>query len=374
MNAPGPSVSLPPELWLYVHRLATYDDSPMVVAYTERFLYVPVTDPLKDVKNFLREACSFVLVCRLWNSLANEILYENIRVDDKFHALYVALEKPGTAQLVRSVRLSTTRFDHNYAILTLCPRLQVIVQPDATSTPRPEMLVSAPSLDISTALPEFHSLKHIYWTESYLTSDVLRGLIPNAPNLEYLYLTQSTCLRVDDNFDFPAPPSLRRLGLGGVGLPRLEFVSSIFQSDLRNLTRLNCLPSLLNLPDFPALPSLRTLELFGSRSNIPFTTIFTQCPRLRELNYNVWNGVSAPEGEHSFISCVRLHSAVTVVRDWRPIENHFELFRSPAFPKLLRLVLHGSWYRVVGNPLFTQLRDGLRAQGCQLEFPEGHVC
>jgi hypothetical protein len=29
---------------------------------------------------------------------------------------------------------------------------------------------------------------------------------------------------------------------------------------------------------------------------------------------------------------------------------------------------------VVGTALFTRFQDGLRAQGCQLEFPENHVC
>ncbi|KAJ7842421.1 hypothetical protein B0H13DRAFT_2286749 [Mycena leptocephala] len=386
MTATGRSISLPPEIWLYIHRLATLDTSPIALAHTDRFQYVPVTDPLKDVQSFWRvsstnlrdlaepqciiqDACSFVLVCRLWNSLANEILYENIRVDGRFHTLYTALERPGIALLVRSVRLSTTRFDYNCAILMLCPRLQVIVQPDAFSAPRAEMLVGVPAgLD----LPEFHSLKQIYWTESYMASALLRRLIPVAPNLEYLFLTQSTSLRAADSLDFPTfSNSLHRLGLGSVGL---NLVSCIFKVDLQNLTRLNCPPSLLNLQVVPVLPSLHTLVLFGSRTNIPFSTIFARCPGLRELCYDVWNSFSDPQGERSPLSCIRLHSAVSVVRDWSFIENHFGLFLSPQFPRFQRLVLHGSWYGVVGTALFTRFKDGLRAQGCQLEFPENHVC
>ncbi|KAJ6572292.1 hypothetical protein B0H19DRAFT_1133230 [Mycena capillaripes] len=104
MDSQRPAVSFPSELWLHIFRLATSDTSPMVAAYTE-FQYAPVADPLKDMS----DACSFALVCRLWNSLANEILYENIRVDNHFYTLHAALAKPGTAHLVRSVQLSTTR-------------------------------------------------------------------------------------------------------------------------------------------------------------------------------------------------------------------------------------------------------------------------
>jgi hypothetical protein len=251
----------------------------------------------------------------------------------------------------------------------LCPRLQVIVQPDAFSAPRWEVLSSAPA-DIQ--LPEFHSLEQVYWTESYMSSGLLRRLVPVAPNLEYLFLTQSTTLKVDaDALEFPALSGLQRLGLGRAPL---NLVSFFFHANLQTLTRLTCPPAIFILPHFPHLPSLRTLEFFGSRTNIPFATIFSHCPRLRELSYDVWNTFSDPEGGQSPLSCIRLHSAVSVIRDWSFIESNFELFLSPQFPRLQRLVLHGSWYRVVGNDLFTRFQDGLRAQGCQLEFPEGHVC
>ncbi|KAJ7737715.1 hypothetical protein B0H16DRAFT_103086 [Mycena metata] len=370
-----PSVSLPSELWLYIHRIATADTSPIVAAYTDRYQYVAVPNPLDDMQDFLRDVSSFALVSRLWNSLTSEILYENIRVDERFHALYTALERPGTARLVRSVRLSTTRFDHNIAILALCSQLQVVVQPEASTASRSQALVGAPDLNFDLVIPNLDSLKHIYWTHSDMALDLLLKLIPLAPNLEYLFLTDSKTLRSEREFDFPALPSLQRLTLGPA---HSHLTNSIFlQLDVTNLTRLYCIPTVFH-QDIPTLPSLQTLELFGSRSHIPFTTIFLRCPRLRELRYDVWNGVfemRLDEPRTAPLPCIRLHSAVAI-RSWtptEPIEAHFSLFLSPKFPRVQRLVLHNSWHQIVNKPWFAPYRDGLRELGCRLEFPEGNV-
>jgi hypothetical protein len=61
MTTTGRSISLPPEIWLYIHRLATSDTSPMALAHTDQFQYVPITDPLKDVQNFWRVSSTFVI-------------------------------------------------------------------------------------------------------------------------------------------------------------------------------------------------------------------------------------------------------------------------------------------------------------------------
>ncbi|KAJ7328712.1 hypothetical protein DFH08DRAFT_883090 [Mycena albidolilacea] len=371
-----PASALPAELWLYIHRLATSATSPMVVASADRYRYDPVTDPLTDIEHFWRQVSSFVRVCRLWNDLANELLYENIRVDDQFDALCTALQNPVNADLVRSVRLSPTHIEHNYAVLALCPRLQVIVHPDLTAHDLVLPGVDDPVLTLAS-----HSVKHIYWSHSHINSTLLLELTAAAtPSLESLCITNSTVstlLRSDqETRPFPATnaPNLQRLGMVGVP-PRLA--QSILALDLRNLTRLKCSPSLFAISDSGSpvkFPSLRVLELFGSRRAIPFAAIFARCPRLRELCYDVWNSILSPEGERSkTLSCMRLHSAVTVVRDWAPIQSHFALFISPEFPSLQRLVLDNSWYRVIDDPLFVPFRDELKARGCRLEFPEGYV-
>ncbi|KAJ7191178.1 hypothetical protein GGX14DRAFT_601056 [Mycena pura] len=145
--------------------------------------------------------------------------------------------------------------------------------------------------------------------------------------------------------------------------------------DLQNLTLLHCTPLFLAHPDFPAsLPRVTILRLFGSRSHIHFGTVFAQFPRLQELTYDAWNRLSPPTGgEPVPLSLIRLHSAVTVVRDWIPIEDHFTLLGSPAFPEVKRIVLYGTWHRVVADAHFLRFRSALHARGCQLEFPEGNV-
>ncbi|KAJ7742165.1 hypothetical protein DFH07DRAFT_44733 [Mycena maculata] len=360
---------LPPEIWLYIHRLATSDTSPLAVAFSTRLQYAAPADPLQHIQDFLRDACSLVLVCRLWNSWANELLYENVPVpvnDHLFHTLYTALERPGTASLVRSICFSRSLFDRNFAILALCPQVRVVCQPDH------DVLGAFNTLVV---LPTFHFLEHIYWTESFKTSAALRAILPAAPNLEHLFLVPSSSLipAPAEERELPSIPNLRRLACSGF---LRASVSYILELDLRRLTRLSCAPSHIALPDFPTLPVLATLELFGSRQSIQFATLFARCPRLHTLCYDVWNDLVALDSAPSPpvpLTYVRLHSAVTVVRDWVPIEQHFELFFAPEFPRIARLVLDGSWHRAVADARFSRLLDCLRAQECQLEFPEGFV-
>ncbi|KAJ7197460.1 hypothetical protein GGX14DRAFT_471364, partial [Mycena pura] len=316
-------------------------------------------------------ARSLVLVSRLWNALANEILFENIRVDSRFHSLYDALNRRGAAHLVRSIRLSSTSSSYNHAILACCPGVQLIVWPDSPEHAAPPRDPNHLGLDADTRLP---FLKRVYWTETRHTSGLLCKLVPIAPNLEYIFLSESThpTQRTIKALNLPQIPSLRGLGVGD---RYIHSIVTILQIDLQNLTLLHCTPLFLAHPDFPAsLPCVTILRLFGSRSHIHFGTVFAQFPRLQELTYDVWNRLSPPTGDEPIpLSLIRLHSAVTVVRDGLPIEDHFTLLASPAFPAVKRIVLYGTWHRVVADARFSRFRSALHARGCQLEFPEGNV-
>ncbi|KAJ7191191.1 hypothetical protein GGX14DRAFT_579162 [Mycena pura] len=324
-----------------------------------------------EIREFLRNASSFALVSRLWNALANEILFKNIRVDSRFHSLYDALNRRGAVHLVRSIRLSSTRFDLNLTILARCPGVQLIVLPDSPEHAAPLQVPNHLGLDFVTQLP---FLKRIYWTETRHASGLLRKLVPIAPNLEHILLLESIypTQRTKEALSLPHIPSLRGLYVRDYNI---HSIGTILQIGLQNLTLLHCTPLFLTHPDFPAsLPRVTVLRLFGSRSHIHFGTVFAQFPRLQELNYDVWNSLSPPTGGEPIpLSLIHLHSAVTVVRNWIPIEDHFTLFSSPTFPVVQRIVLYGTWHRVVADPRFSRFRSALHARGCKLEFPEGHV-
>ncbi|KAJ7754197.1 hypothetical protein DFH07DRAFT_773847 [Mycena maculata] len=48
------TLSLPPEIWLHFHRMATSESSPLAKASADHFQYEPIRDPLKDMQDFLR--------------------------------------------------------------------------------------------------------------------------------------------------------------------------------------------------------------------------------------------------------------------------------------------------------------------------------
>ncbi|KAJ7199203.1 hypothetical protein GGX14DRAFT_662326 [Mycena pura] len=376
----GSSFYLPPEIWLHIHRLATSHTSPLAKACSDRFEVhlVILSDPFKDMAAFLRDALSFSLVSKLWKNLANELFLENIVVDQQpFDSLLHTLQLPEKAHLVRSIKLSSKRFDRNVAILACCPRVEVIVQPDERPravTDTSLWIANDPSFNINA---ELRFLKHIYWTESYMSSGgLLRKLVLAAPNLEHLFLSESGKIPASrEPLELPLMPTLRRLGLGVMA--GWDVTRSILQVDLRNLARLSCTPEFIEHADFPAtIPSLHALHLSGFRSKISFPTVFARFPHLQELCYHVWDSFSHPgEQQRSRVSLVRLYSSVSmrVVQDWKFVDKHFTLLLSAKFPQLQRIVLYGSWHNIIDDMRFVRFREGLRARGCQLEHPEGDV-
>ncbi|KAJ7249375.1 hypothetical protein C8J57DRAFT_1356815 [Mycena rebaudengoi] len=371
-QTPAYTVSLPAELWLYIHRLFTSDTSPLVAAYNERYQYVRPVDHFDDMRHFLRDVRTLVLVCRSWNDLGNEILYENVKVDGRFESLYAALQKPGNARLVRSIRLSNTRHSDNVAIIKLCPQVEFLVQPDVES-----------HLDVGATdvqLPPLPYLRRIYWWNSSCVSALFLTVLHAAPNLQFLSLNSSSASDAVGTDPLPALASLQWLSLSGLSMaPTLQPLSTstipipILRTDIYHITRLTCRPSHFIYPDFPTLPALQTLELFGSNSNTHFPIIFARCPNLRELCYDVWNTLTTPHDKLSSLSCIRLHSAVHVVRDWTRLQAHFHFFLDSSVPDLSRVILYGKWHSVITHANFVPLREGLRARGCRLEFPEGRI-
>ncbi|KAJ7742131.1 hypothetical protein DFH07DRAFT_943371 [Mycena maculata] len=370
--------SLPSELWIYIHRLATADMSPLSSATPNS-----VTD--RDMERFLKvlrgvPAASFAThsdskpkaaralgrVCRLWNDLARELLYENVWVNKRFVSLAAALERPGTAEMVRSIRLSTTRFDHNAAILRQCPRVELLVQPEF---PRFERLYTG-----DAHLPPLPTLRRLHWVESWWSAELLRSVLLAAPNLKNICLSSSSSIGSDSGACLTA------------GLPHLEslevtrlsahHVKCLLQSDLRHLARLTMDPAHLTMSS-PILPALHTLTLvdISSPTVVPFPVILAQCPHLRELRFDALSRVRQPEEGQvaTTLACVRLRLSFApypaVV-----FEPHLRLFRGPVFCALERIIVEGprtkskfDMHGAFESEAYREMRDTLLARGCRVE-------
>ncbi|KAJ7251583.1 hypothetical protein C8J57DRAFT_1352122 [Mycena rebaudengoi] len=182
--------NLPPELLIKIQRLAVSDMSPLAKLYSDVDLLTTTYSPLNDVelKPFLKAACSFRYVCRLWGELAKLLLYENIRVNDDdrlWPSLASGLNQPEIANIVRSLRLSNAQVNYNKFVLQHCPKIEVV-------------------------LPPLLSLKRLYWVDYTQSSSLFRGILAASPNLEHISLfgelkieshpslpfVQSTCLEL----------------------------------------------------------------------------------------------------------------------------------------------------------------------------------
>ncbi|KAJ6572282.1 hypothetical protein B0H19DRAFT_681156 [Mycena capillaripes] len=351
--------SLPPELWLFIHRLALSDISPLVEVYSEDEIIQYSTTPdyplnYSQLQRFLEAARSLGCVCRLWSRLAQEFLYENIWVDDqRWSSLSLALEQPHIARRVRSVRLSSTHFDYNALVLQRCgPHIEVLV------------LHESPYHDREISLPLLPSLRRLYWAETSSAAPLLGAVVSAAPNLEHLSLTSTwSGYQVAAPASFPPLLNLHSLALVALSTP---YVQALLRTDMPQLVRLTIAPVYLVSGAFPFLPALHTLILAGA-SSTPFPAILRHCPALRELRYNTFWRATPPEVTQTAakLSCVRLYLSSRLPISTEMVErNAAALLIRPAFAALQRVVLDGSaWGAFENRCAWAQLRG----RGCRVE-------
>ncbi|KAJ7762631.1 hypothetical protein B0H16DRAFT_1719082 [Mycena metata] len=275
------TLDLPPELWIYIHRLVTSELSPLAnldsVEKDFAMVAIPVTD--EEFSRFLKVVCSLGRVYKLWNELTQEILYENVWVKgaEKWPSLSAALERP-LARRVRSVRLSTTRFDHNALALRRCPQVEVVFQPYG-----PEQSWHVFSTE-ELELPQLFSLKRLYYVgvESLTSRTVLQNILGAAPNLEHVSLSSVSIF----NDSIPGPQ---------IAVTAFPHLTSLFDCPT------------LDPMEHPLLPALQTLSLVGDDLRMPsppnFLDVLRCCPNLCELRYQVYSRPIAP----ATLKCVRLH-------------------------------------------------------------------
>ncbi|KAF8217605.1 hypothetical protein K438DRAFT_1795317 [Mycena galopus ATCC 62051] len=373
VNAP----TLPYELWLYIHRLAVSDISPVArdcvqdeaVKYSGRPDH-PLND--QDLQRFLKAARSLGRVCRLWAELAQELLYENIWVNDskRWPSLSKALLQPDRAGLVRNIRLSPTRFDHNAFILHHCaPHIQVLVQPEF---PRIERLYAA---DLDFPLSPLPSLTRVYWIESTWSVPLLRAVLAAAPNIKHLTLSSSSSIGSGLYSAippvFPALSCLESLVL--LPLTPLCVHTLLNDAKLIRLTHLTIAPVQLEWDAFPVLRTLRTLTLVEypsyTRARVPFPSLLPHFPCLEELRYSAHLPAVAPVEKQtaSTLTCVRLYLGAEALPPMLltelPAHRNAMLLLGPAFGALENVVLDGPGW--AGNLEWDEWVQ-LRARGCMV--------
>ncbi|KAJ7199144.1 hypothetical protein GGX14DRAFT_572907 [Mycena pura] len=362
-----PLPSLPPELWIYIHRLATEHVSPFRNAYREvrdpDSKAVTAPDPLDDrsVPRFLKAARSLMSVCRLWNELARELLYENVWIADtrRWASLSAALQRPDVAQHVRSLRLSTTRYDHNVEALRYCPQVEMLVQPRFW---RPEYLHTAPDVP----LPRLHTLKSLYWAESEWSSALLEKVLSAAPNLEHIFLISSDSTpSAGTPIEVLNLPHLKSLVLTWLNR---ENVYSILRTDLQHLTHLTIKPVYLEWDAVSALPALTSLALIGhpEETVVSYSTICARCPALRELRYDANFTLQPPAVGQTASALTYIQLQLWVPRRDYPTYSHFlRFFEAPAFAALERVVLKGPGWIYLAPAHVNLGAEPLRARGCR---------
>ncbi|KAJ7778398.1 hypothetical protein B0H16DRAFT_1711902 [Mycena metata] len=374
----GSTPSLPPELWIYIHRLALSTLSPLAKIYASNDTIIrsgaKPDDPVNDrnLQLFLTAARSLRCVCRLWSELGLELLFENIWVNStrRWPSLSSGLQHPNVAHLVRSIRLSTTRFDHNIDVLRRCLHVEVLVQPEF---PRTERLYSVATVQ----LPPLQSLKRLYWIASAWSSALLQSVLFAAPNLEHISLSSSTTIGFDPATQ-PTFPDLPRLNSLVLAQLNTESVRAILRTDLSRLTRLTIDPAHLSWDAFPVLPALEMLALLDYSIQLPFPAIFACCPALRELRYDALCRFIPPEEKQRapFLACIRLFLRRRMTLPTQA-QAQAALLLEPAFSALERVILDGpGWGPLASNApssgaggtavMWPGLTD-LLARGCRIE-------
>ncbi|KAJ7034587.1 hypothetical protein C8F04DRAFT_1101482 [Mycena alexandri] len=361
--------SLPPELWIYIHRLALSNLSPLAKIYASNDTIIrngakpddPAND--RDLQLFLKAARSLRCVCRLWSELGLELLFENIWVngDKRWPSLSSGLQRPDVARLVRSIRLSTTRFDRNIDVLRRCLQVEVLVQPEF---PRAERLYSVATVQ----LPPLQSLKRLHWIASAWSSALLQSVLFAAPNLEHISLSSSTTIGFDPATQ-PTFPDLPRLNSLVLTQLNTECVRAILRTDLSRLTRLTINPVHLAWAAFPVLPALQMLALLEYSTQLPFPTILARCPALRELRYDARCRFIPPEEKQRapYLTCIRLLLRLQMMPSTYA-QSQFALLLEPAFGALERVVLDGPGWgsHAFPAPPWPETAD-LLARGCRIE-------
>ncbi|KAJ7368003.1 hypothetical protein DFH08DRAFT_11962 [Mycena albidolilacea] len=389
------SACLLPEIWPLIFSFATCSATCHPIDYEpfEQPRELEETSSVLELEALRLKTClALVRVCRLWRTLSEEFLYQNVRVvscralenlvrgmqrsaaegqSEGFGRFVKRIELQAKSNHFKNLTNTAEPFRllspfHKPPVVGLsdlfrhCPRLEILVKPslrlDAEDIHFWGALVCTP---IENSRPLCPHLKRLEWSESdldmrfYETTNGKRlsELVSHSPNLRYLFLTSDR------------PNVLSHLSLGQ-SLHTLRLNRSHYHSSSRrvkgiqakvnpgvtNLTNLvlhTTIPSTL-LPFIAAVGwQLRVLEFtFAPQvtySSHQMNRILSRCPNLEELVYHLGAPEISPLDtfQHTALKRVRLRINP---EEWFPYKHvvltQFEILAGPSFPGLKQILLH----------------------------------
>ncbi|KAJ6592247.1 hypothetical protein DFH09DRAFT_1136961 [Mycena vulgaris] len=342
-------LALPTELLWSILRLATPPAIELGHAESPPFSQKPGATPHADMT--LRDKLSVVLVCRCWQAVATEFLYEDLVLANFVgvrHLLELfettSAEDP-SAGYGRYVHSIWTRSPVDLAYFRVidffpfCPNLRILSKGDA-----------------QTGDTGFWSIRSDHGTDHNLQSAFL--------SLRALFWGEGTAFSRPENFQYSVLLDFLIL------CPNIEFLSipSTPQSFVYLRQAMEDNPAAgKNIKYLELQPVVRTWIL-------PFQHLLDFFPSLREFSHHVGRPRIPMTQKNSSVICVRL----CVSRLLPPSENTLRAatpelteLAGPGFSSLQRVVLHGDWSSVVNIPAFRAIEQNLRDSGRRLVFADG---
>lgn len=375
---------LPPEIWLEVFRWAVTHAS-IEKFYTAKYLPFQTSHNYQVLDESLKVKAVVVRVCRQWRMLAEDMLYEDLRIRHGEQTLANVLESyEKLGRWVRRVELpyrntitTTVQPLRPLAILKCCPELEVLVRPDPVRSDDLRFEFPAEALPLT-------SLKRLEWwnvDEAARSGGInsLDDVLNNSPNLQYLSIGgQHWITQFRPAHHLPSVTTLC-----------LRWMNDRF---IRQICRWS-LPSLAHIIiDSSQGNSVLGMlwETFGSQVQVMelgthmrfyledhLTSMLENCPNLQQLNYHIHFTVPpALSVVHSSLRSICLHGQVNEMasdRGWVHLRLHFAFFSGPSLPLLKRIVLYGEWHAILTDDRFARMHRELHARNCDLQLSDGTV-
>ncbi|KAK0203033.1 hypothetical protein DFS33DRAFT_950305 [Desarmillaria ectypa] len=408
-NTQGYLPDLPPELLHIIFWYATR--IPKVLERARREVsYIPFQDSrwkdtlitqIRARKEVWEVKTAISLVCKLWNIIVTEFLFEEITIGPYAPSLEM-LDIFG--RWVRRLELQPVETEHCSIrlvdILSRCPRLEILAKLSSADLDSPKFWSGFD--DYKT--PLLHCLRRVDWTSSHpdcglevchASESAFMSIAARAPNLNHLSSSSTLLLGklFDKNHEIPLSSlNVIRFPVACVDHLRLN-PSSKPQCPMPRPFRVPCLThviidnaiihSLCHLPQLPRFPQVTVLELqdgvFLEATRL--SILFHVFPKCEELAVPAGHAHVAKH-ESSRHTAKKYYTSMKRIRlfasPFGPLRSlnawmkvHAHVLFTECFPAVDTVFLHGDWRFTVTAQLLQDLKSMLQERSCWLVYENG---